>query len=311
MSRSGRRTFEIILSVLAVFIAAAWATPAGELEPPGPPYPTMKNLSAVEPRIPIYPGTLPLVITTPGTYYLVGDLVTPGAGITIDSDYVTIDLMGFRLSGGTGNGISVISSRIFIAVRNGVVSDWSQHGLDLGERAFVDNIRAESNLGNGIQVSNYSQVTNSIGDANMGHGIVVGAQSVVSRCKATTNGENGIWATSSSMVVDSLAAVNGRSGIRVDSWCMVARNSSTFSDSNMFTGGAGIWVTGSDNRIEDNHLVENNWGIRVDGNDNVIARNIVAKSGSINFDIAPWTSGNLCDVRSDLSGAGPWSNFSK
>jgi hypothetical protein len=55
--------------------------------------------------------SLPYTITAPGFYYLTGNLTCPsGVGITINSDDVTIDLMGFRLSSSTvlsGTGISM------------------------------------------------------------------------------------------------------------------------------------------------------------------------------------------------------------
>ncbi len=45
--------------------------------------------------------SLPYTISSPGFYYLTGNLSYTGSGngITVSSDDVTLDLMGFRLSG--------------------------------------------------------------------------------------------------------------------------------------------------------------------------------------------------------------------
>jgi hypothetical protein len=76
------------------------------------------------------PGTkitsLPYTITAQGYYYLNRNLTyTGGDGITITSDNVTIDLMGFALTGpgnNTNTGIDINGTNI--EVRNGTVTGW-------------------------------------------------------------------------------------------------------------------------------------------------------------------------------------------
>jgi hypothetical protein len=111
----------------------------------------------------IYPGgplgvkisRLPLTITAPGSYYLDGNLSYYGdIAITIASDDVTLDLMGFTISatGSSNTGIA-ISNHNSVEVRNGTLSGWFNgivaSGTGSGHR--VINVRVE-NTGWGISL---------------------------------------------------------------------------------------------------------------------------------------------------------------
>lgn len=92
-----------------------------------------------------------LTISNPGFYFLTGNLTYSGTGkaITVSSDNVTIDLMGFRLSG-PGSGSSTYAIYMFgynnVEVRNGSLDGWVwglyDWGSGSGHRAF--NLRAEN-----------------------------------------------------------------------------------------------------------------------------------------------------------------------
>jgi hypothetical protein len=82
--------------------------------------------------------SLPYTISNPGFYYLTGNLTYTGTGngITVASDDVTIDLMGFRIIGPGSNGNSFgitlydgTNNHNNVEVRNGTLSGW-QYGIN-------------------------------------------------------------------------------------------------------------------------------------------------------------------------------------
>ena len=115
--------------VAAVCLAAFFClTPVvraqGPLTPSGAPAPTMKTLAQIEPRTPIaFAG---YTITQPGSYYLTTNLVCSWYGVVITASGVTLDLMGFALTGvGDGTGVLLDGETNApirgVVVRNGVV----------------------------------------------------------------------------------------------------------------------------------------------------------------------------------------------
>ena len=112
-------------AVLVFFLTAGLQIPAvlaqGSLTPPGAPAPMMKSLAQIEPRIPI--SSAPLTITNAGSYYLTTNItVSSGNAITINSNNVTLDLMGFTISstdpGNTGSAILLNSGPGGIVLQN-------------------------------------------------------------------------------------------------------------------------------------------------------------------------------------------------
>ncbi|HXB56235.1 MAG TPA: right-handed parallel beta-helix repeat-containing protein [Vicinamibacteria bacterium] len=109
--------------------------------------------------------SLPFKITTPGHYCFHRNLSTalnspPFAAITIDADFVWLDLNNFTLDGspaGTGSnttGILAVGNHKNITVRNGIVKGFFD-GINLdgaGSNYTVENIWADSNYVNGIAV---------------------------------------------------------------------------------------------------------------------------------------------------------------
>jgi hypothetical protein len=92
--------------------------------------------------------SLPYTISSPGFYYLTGNLTytVTSTGILVNSDDVTLDLMGFRLTGsGSSAGID-INGHNNVEVRNGSLNSWGSCLIDIsggiGNRAL--NLRAEN-----------------------------------------------------------------------------------------------------------------------------------------------------------------------
>jgi parallel beta-helix repeat protein len=321
MSRTVSRVSLGILVVLTLAMPVGWVTMAGELDPPVPPgTPTMKPLNEIEPRRPIYAEMLPLTIDVDGSsWYLAESISVTGAGITISATNVTIDLMGFHLSGASGNGPGISSSGFWgVTIRNGSILGWDK-GIKLWGSSLVEDVSVSFSLLSCIEAGDDSRVIDSTFYGCGQHGIVVNSGSIVRGCVAEANGENGIWskysdnggiAMQGSLIVGNIVDGNVRNGIRVDGHATVLDNHIRHNDRTATEGKAGIWVYGEGNRIEGNHIAANNVGIDLDGNDNIIIKNTIVHSVTSAYDIAPATVGNVFEIGTDPT-AGPWANFCK
>ena len=142
--------------------------------------------------------SLPKTITAPGFYYLGGNLTcSSGNGITVSCDDVTIDLMGFCLTGNSaGDGICGESDNV--EIRNGTLRGWNHAINKNGFQNRIINVRAQGNTF-GIYLS------------NSGH--------VVKGCTCKDNTDTGIWAfdsTISNNVVTNATATSAYNGIMGD-----------------------------------------------------------------------------------------------
>ena len=123
--------------------------------------------------------SLPKTIDAPGFYYVSGNLTCPsGTGIQVNASNVTIDLMGFCLSGNSAShGISGTSHNV--EVRNGTLSGWN-HAIDMwGTHCRIINLRAQGNA-YGINLG-----------TNGGH--------LVKGCTLKDNTDTGIYANDSTI----------------------------------------------------------------------------------------------------------------
>jgi hypothetical protein len=144
--------------------------------------------------------SVPYTITKPGFYYLGRNLDYGGnnKAITVEADYVTLDLMGRTLnytgSGPATTGIDLLG-RTYVEIRNGTVSGfkWGVYESSLnGANHRVINIRANYNTHDGI--------------------LLYGNNHLVQGCTASNNGVNGIWIDSGT-ITSSVASDNNQYGI--------------------------------------------------------------------------------------------------
>ena len=132
--------------ILTGFVATLWmfmgmdVMGQGSLTPPGAPGETMKTLAQVEPRTPI--SSLPYTISEPGSYYVTGNLSSTGHGIIIESSGLTVNLMGFSLTGDGDSfyddGITMRAVPVIdkVVIKGGTISGFDC-GLFCGKRSYL------------------------------------------------------------------------------------------------------------------------------------------------------------------------------
>jgi len=229
METKRKRTRVVVsLSALVVFSLMVYA---GDLEPSGPPGPTMKTLAEIEPGTPI--SSVPYTIAESGSYYLAANAQTTSnmfSGITIWADNVTLDLKGFSLTGdGTDglHGVFIEGDYKNITIRNGTIRNWGGSGVDgiSATKCRAEDLQVIDNAGSGIRLLGSEQaVRNCVASDNGGSalmtisGIAVGNGSVVTGNTAHGNGTGatgqyvfGIYAREGSTVTGNTAYDNGHS----------------------------------------------------------------------------------------------------
>jgi len=162
--------------------------------------------------------SVPYTISNPGFYYFGGNLTYTGTGsaISITADNVTLDLMGFSLTGGgkaigTNIGIEVNNNDNYnfrnAEIRNGTVIGFSLgvSGTFANER--VSRIRAFNN-GWGIWVSGDNPLIEGCISSNNDHGILV-SSGRISGCVANNNTNQGIAMNGTGAVIGCVANNNG------------------------------------------------------------------------------------------------------
>jgi len=172
----------VLLAILVTYgLAACPVFSQGTLQPPGPPGPTMKTLTQVEPRIPLPGGTTNVTIRTGGSYYLTGNLQ---GKLTIAANNVSLDLMGFTILGATWNAIEQTGDPSNVRIHNGVVSAPNGSGIEFSvsstnANGIIENLRVHG-CGN--------------------FGIVIGSGYRIRDCQVTGSGIAGITAYGGSRV---------------------------------------------------------------------------------------------------------------
>lgn len=175
-------------------------------------------------------SSLPCTISTPGFYYLTRNLTSEGTGITVSVDNVTIDLMGFVLTGpgsGTYSGITM-NDRSNVEIRNGTVTNFYRGVAEVnaGKNHRVTNIRVSGNKSAGIFLTGYGNlVKDCTASENEGEGIVVNYGSTLVNNTAYGNGDDGISVWQGCTVIGNTTHSNWAYGINIRSGAnLVDRN---------------------------------------------------------------------------------------
>jgi hypothetical protein len=291
-----------IVTVLALaFLISDPLRPAtafaqGSLTPSGPPAPTMKTLGQIEPRTPI--ESLPYTIATPGSYFLTGPHNSTNKGITVSSSDVTIDLMGFTISGPQSPNLP----GIHVA-----------GGADVMIRNFTIRNGGVTRFGVGVLIENaqVGQVRDLTIHQNVAEGLVLRNNSpgvctdyTVEQCRITDNGGVGIY-------------LNGTNTVSNVNRSHIIRNN-TISGNRDF-GLDMIWVNGSlvDGNVFGPQVANSDaYAIRSREGRNLVVRNF--EQGNTNESGIGFFFFQTLDTRGPIVSVGalphtnsPWANFSR
>lgn len=144
----------------------------------------------------------PVTLSVAGSYKLASDLI-PGpnkSGIVAAAPDITIDLNGFRMSGGPAGGTNnslngIVGTGDRLRVLNGTIGAFEVTGISNANRGYliVENMRI---INNGLGISNdfgpFSRIQNSTVATNVGDGILCGATCHVEGNVVSNNGGVGI-----------------------------------------------------------------------------------------------------------------------
>ncbi len=301
--------------VAACFIGGISCVHAqGPLTPPGAPGPVMKTLSQVEPRTAI--TNLPFTINQPGSYYLTGNL-SGNQGITIRTNNVTLDLMGFTLEGSSAfaGGISISGAKN-VVVRNGGVRDFYVGvGFSAAKGSRVENLIIENNTIAGISLVSGSGTGLDTTDNVIANCIIRGSTYGIELNAYASN------AISSTVIERNIISNNAQYGIRLQGAGKIDRNR-IVDNTITANGDDGISLNGAgaiDNLVEGNFLSGNSRGLilQAASTNNVVIRNTAVRNTNGNFPspganiFGPIvTSTGALSTTNGAPGLSPWANFS-
>jgi hypothetical protein len=242
-----KMTKKLAVWVLACFLVFSLPAMSGDLEPSGPPAPTMKTLDEVEPRIPISQDDIPLTITQEGSYYLTEDISATATAITVNAHNVTFDLMGYQLSGSEAGYAFYISARKNVEIRNGTIRDFYMGIYEYsssGANHRIINVRVLSNDNYGIRLSGYGHLIKDCTSAENGnYGISAGYSGTVVGNVVYDNFSGGISASDGCTVIGNTVRNSGTYGIYAGNGTTVSKNTSYGNGSYGIRGGYGSTVT--------------------------------------------------------------------
>jgi len=244
-----------MLAGLLGIAALTAAARAGPLNPPaGPISPTAKPLGELEPRTAVNAANTPgdgsaaFVISQPGSYYLLGDVVVPAnkTGIRVDAPDVTLDLNGFRILGNNTAGTTGVTAISGLAtnltIRNGTIESMNNYGVAIiGDGPYrITDVTVRSNRGYGVltsgpgRVERVAAIENAAGVASSPAGMFLGSDTSVTGCVAASNNGKGIATGGNALIMDCVAYTNSADGISAGPTAVVVGCESSHN------GGAGL-----------------------------------------------------------------------
>ncbi len=240
--------------LFAPFCLVPAARAQGPLAPPGAPAPMMKTLVQVEPRVPI--SSPAYTISQPGSYYLTTNLTCTGNGVVIAVSGVTLDLMGFTLTGDRGNsdygvflsGATNVPVRN-VVVRNGVISNFG-YGVSAqcSQSCRFEQLVLSDNVNYGVYLNG-----STLGqcDGNTVAACAVSGNYIGINLNGSYSGR-----CDGNAIID--CSVSGNSGYGVYLWgdntgqC----NGNTLADCAISGNGSGVWLEGYLGRCDGNAIVD-------------------------------------------------------
>jgi hypothetical protein len=192
--------------------------------------------------------SVPYEIKNPGFYYLTGNLNYSGSGnaITVSANNVTLDLMGFTLTGISGGGYCInLTTTNNVEIRNGTISNfisgWAIYGFGANNR--VSRIRALNNgggfwLGTNVLIEGCNCSSNGLRGIQISSGTVSG-------CTAVNNQDHGIQITGPGVIIGNVANNNTNAGF----WLSVVSKSIIMVDRNSASGNGTPYDYGTNTNI--------------------------------------------------------------
>jgi hypothetical protein len=185
----------------------------------------------------------PVTLTLPGAYELADNLIVgPGRhGIYVASPDVTIDLKGFRISGGPAGGGSATNAVLGIytesdrlTVQNGTIGGFVSAGIQASTCSFliVRNMRIVNGAGYGIRASgaNVARITGNTIATNRNFGVTCGFNCQIESNNISAN-QSGI-SIASGIVLGNIIAGNAVFGIAVSSAARVGIGNNVIANNN-------------------------------------------------------------------------------
>ena len=230
-----RRKFFIYAIFMLFVFQASPAFPQGEFY----------VATAIPPGVGTKIKSLPYTISRPGLYYLGGNLSYSAGGnaITISSNDVVLDLMGFELLGNSASrGIQAVGNSV--EIRNGTIRG---HDVGVGTGStnyglLLNNVKAYANRnGFDLSVNAFARVINCDFSGNSEAGVILKA-GYIAGCMANANAA-GYQIYGPANVLGNSATNNSYRGFDIDT------NADVLMDRNMANGNGENYFTHSSGSI--------------------------------------------------------------